>query len=92
MERKEYEYKGTVTISTEEYSDLIRECSEQERNADEYRSKYWKEQSQTSDLQKQIKGLENRIKKLENFINATEERRKDYLNYVAQEMVGVEEE
>lgn len=73
MEEKQYEYKGTVTISTEEYRDLIKGAFEAEKEAESYRSRYWEEQGKTSELKKKVETLEKGQKNYRDFVNSSTE-------------------
>ena len=73
MEEKQYEYKGTVTISTEEYKDLIKGVFEAEKNADSYRSRYWEEQSKTTKLEDKVKAQEKAVAHYRDFVNSDSE-------------------
>lgn len=72
-EEKQYEIKGTVTISTEEYRDLITDKFEAQKNADSYRDRYWSEQSESSKLKEKIKALESGQKNYRDFVNSSPE-------------------
>ena len=54
MEEKKYEINGTVTISTEEYRDLITEKFEAKKDMEDYRSRYWSEQNKTKELTSKV--------------------------------------
>ena len=84
MEKKDYEVKGTVTISTEEYRDLIVSAIEQEKEADRYRSQYWEESSKRSKAEEALKPMREKYELLLTFINDSEERVKDYKFWLAQ--------
>ena len=70
MEEKQYEYKGTVTISTEEYRDLVKGVFEAEKNADSYRSRYWEEQSKNNKLEEKVKAQEKALSHYRDFVNS----------------------
>lgn len=84
MEKKDYEVKGTVTISTEEYRDLIVSAIEQEKEADRYRSQYWEESNKRSKAEEALKPMREKYELLLAFINDSEERVKDYKFWLAQ--------
>lgn len=84
MEKKDYEVKGTVTISTEEYRDLIVSAIEQEKEADSYRSQYWCEHNKVSELEKQLKLSKEKYEFVLAFINDNAERVSEYKAWVAQ--------
>lgn len=70
-EKKQYSVVGRVEIGTDEYRDLIEAALRMEKSADEYRSKYWAEQSKVSELTKKVEALEAKIKKCEMFMEKT---------------------
>ena len=72
-ERKDYAVQGTVTISTEEYRDLITGKFEAEKSSDDYRRNYWNEQSVTSELKDKVKALEAGQKNYRDFVNSSPE-------------------
>lgn len=49
-EKKKYDIVGTVTISTEEYRDLIYDKCEAEKNKDYYYNKYWEYERKCKEL------------------------------------------
>lgn len=63
MEEKTYSIQGTVTISVEEYRDLLVSKLEAEHELQEKRSRAWKAESETDKYKTRIKELEqeNRI-------------------------------
>lgn len=67
-EKKVYSVVGTVTIGTDEYRDLVEASITQEARAEDYRNKYWAEQSKVSKLEKQVEALRAKIEKCEKFI------------------------
>ena len=52
-EEKKYSVVGTVTIGSDEYRDLIEKMVTSEMAADDYRSKYWAEQSKVAAITKE---------------------------------------
>lgn len=72
-ERKEYEVKGVVTISTDEYRDLLTDKFEAQKDADSYRNRYWSEQSESNKLKEKIEVLEKGQKNYRDFVNSSPE-------------------
>ena len=70
-EKKVYSVVGKVEIGTDEYRDLIETALSNAKQVEDYRSKYWAEQSKVSSLNKQIEALEEKIKKCEAFMKKT---------------------
>lgn len=69
-ENKKYPIEGTVTISTAEYRDLLTCSVANEKEASEYRSKYWAEQNKTSKLEKSLAELKEFVQSDEDMWNA----------------------
>lgn len=86
-DKKTYDFKGTVTISTEEYRDLIADGAAAKHDADDYRSKYWQEQNKVRELERKCATLESEIAQLRSFIESKKENRLAFKLFVA----GVEE-
>ncbi len=72
MEKKEYSTVGTVTIGTDEYRDLIADGIENRNSADEYRRKFWDEQSKASELEKKLDVVARKLEIYESFFNEVE--------------------
>ena len=72
-EQKKYEVQGTVTISTEEYRDLITEKYEAQKEMEDYRHRYWDEQSKKRELESKVAALEKGQKNYRDFVNSTPE-------------------
>ena len=89
MENKEYEVKGTVTISTEEYKDLVKSVFEAEKSSENYRDRYWKEQETTKSQAEQIKSLEKKLEFFQRFINSSEDINLEYKMYLKKPEVNV---
>jgi hypothetical protein len=84
MEEKQYDYKGTVTISTEEYKDLITEKFEAKKDMEDYRSRYWSEQNKTKELTSKVEAQEKSISHYRNFVNSKEDITLEYKMYLRQ--------
>lgn len=76
--KKVYDFKGTVTISTDEYRDLISDVTAFKYEASDYRSKYWTEQNKFNEAEKKAKALEAELESLRLYVNAKEETRLAY--------------
>ena len=70
-DRKEYSIIGKVEIGTDEYRDLIESAVNQEKRADEYRTKYWNEESERKKRDAKIVELKAEIKKLKELLATT---------------------
>lgn len=84
MEEKQYDYKGTVTISTEEYRDLVKGVFEAEKQYESYRDRYWEEQSKTKELTSKVEAQEKALAHYRNFVNSKEDITLEYKMYLRQ--------
>lgn len=82
MEEKKYEIIGKVEIGTDEYRDLIRAAIENEKQADDYRHKFWTEESKTKELQEKVEKLEKSIAHYREFVNSDDEVKISYRMYL----------
>lgn len=82
-EQKTYSIVGEVKIGTDEYRELIEGKLNAEKEASEYRSKFWGEQSKTKELTERNEELQKRVDKLTEFIKASNERYQDYVAFIA---------
>lgn len=80
-ERKKYDVTGTVTISTEEYRDLIEDRASFEKDMSDYRSRYWDEQGKRKEAEKKVETLTKTLEKWKAFLADHETVRVDWLNY-----------
>lgn len=81
MEEKTYPVQGTVTISVEEYRDLLVSKFEAEHDLSDTRSRAWKAESEVDKLKERIKelDLDNRIYK--EFISSNPELAVKFFTY-----------
>ena len=70
-DEKKYSIVGKVEIGTDEYRELIESAVKYERQVDEYRSKFWKEQDEVKAKDSQITELKAEIKKLKDLLATT---------------------
>jgi Skp family chaperone for outer membrane proteins len=70
MEDKKYTVVGSVTIGTDEYRDLVENGIRKEQEAEDYRSKFWKEQSKSGELQKELAALKPKYEALNKFVKS----------------------
>lgn len=87
MENKKYEIVGEVKIGTDEYRELIETTITASKDADNYRSKWWAEESKNRELQEKIKKLE----KFEEFVNSTDELRTKYKLFLLEQSESIED-
>ncbi len=66
--KREYEFKGTVTIGTDEYRDLIEDCISNEKSAHEYRSKFWAEENVSKRANERADAAESKLAELTTFL------------------------
>ena len=88
MEEKKYPVIGTVTISVEEYRDLITDVTAFKRDLDDYRSKYWCEQNKNKSLETSISAIKDDLQLARKFIDSKKEYRLAFKMFAA----GVEDE
>lgn len=69
MEDKKYSVVGQVTIGTDEYRDLIEGKLSAEKEASDYRSKFWNEESKTKKLTEKIEKLESVNQQFKDFLS-----------------------
>lgn len=69
-EKKLYPVNGTVTISTEEYRDLIESSIKSEHSLDKMRSDWCSEYGRANRLQKELEESQEHRAKLEAFVNS----------------------
>ena len=81
-ERKEYEVKGTVTISTEEYRDLLTDKFEAEKSMESYRQRFWDEQTKSSNLKEKVEAQEKSLNHYRDFVNSNESMQTAYKAYL----------
>ena len=72
-EKKTYSVVGTVTISTDEYRDLIREKFEAEKEAEYQRHRWYTEYEAKQKLEEENKKLTDKLTKLERYLKDNEE-------------------
>ena len=68
MDGREYPVVGKVEISTTEYRELIEKSIVAERDADNYRSKYWSEQSEKNKVSESLDLCKNKLNDLVQFL------------------------
>ena len=91
-EEKKYSYVGKVEIGTDEYRDLIAGLAKAESDADSYRSRYWSEQSKTSDLDKKLEAMTEKANAMSEFINSSEELKAKYALFLVSKQQEESEE
>lgn len=67
-ENKTYSVVGQVTISTDEYRDLIESRMEVEKSKDYYMREGWKKDEEIKSLKSQVEALTAKMERCENFI------------------------
>ena len=91
-EEKKYSIIGKVEIGTDEYRDLIAGLAKAESDADSYRSRYWSEQSKTSDLDKKLEAMTEKANAMSEFINSSEELKAKYALFLVSKQQEESEE
>lgn len=81
-EEKEYDTKGTVTISTEEYRDLIRRTYELKTQGQKEHDDWYEQYRECERLKKDMETTKNISEGYVRYINSTETRKSDYALYL----------
>lgn len=80
-EKKDYGVRGTVTISTEEYRDLVVKVQELKAAGQREHDDWYEEYKKNSDLKKEIEKRDGFIEKYKEYIDSSELRKNDYLKW-----------
>ena len=80
-EVKEYDVKGTVTISTEEYRDLIGEVYELQAKGQREHDDWYKEYNRARELEEQVKALKSKVEQFNQFLSGHKTVKEDWENY-----------
>ena len=81
-EKKEYEVKGTVTISTEEYRDLIESVANLRIKGQKEHDDWYEQYRECETLKKQLEASKKAVDTYNKYINSTETRKSDYALYL----------
>lgn len=73
--KREYEFSGTVTISTTEYRDLIEDVEKWKRKAEKENSDWHEEYYKRSDLESKLKTCEQELSELKDWLDSDESLR-----------------
>ena len=90
MTEKQYT-PGAVSISTEEYRDLITEMTENKQNADQSRSQKWAAEKERDEARKDLESIKSKCTKLQDFVNSSDEMKLKYKLYLVENAQPVEE-
>jgi hypothetical protein len=83
-EKKTYDFTGTVTISTEEYRDLIERAIRSELEAEKSRSDWFKEYNRADLAEKKFADTSKGFKELAEFIKSDEDTYAMYMAWKAE--------
>jgi len=83
MPEKQYT-PGAVSISTEEYRDLITEMTESKQNADQSRSQKWAAEKERDEARKELAGVKSQYAKLHDFVNSSDELKLKHKLYLVE--------
>lgn len=72
-EKKTYA-PGTVTISSEEYRDILTEAFDAKKDMDRWYTKYWEEYHKKSNLEEENAKLKEQVAKLEKELESVKEK------------------
>ena len=81
QEKKEYDVKGTVTISTEEYRDLIEEKEQLWQAGQHEHDSWWAKYKECDELEKQVKKLQAKIDEFNEFLADHETVKGDFESF-----------
>ena len=81
-EVKEYEVKGTVTISTEEYRDLIVKTAELKAKGQREHDDWYAKYNECEELKKQLAVSKKAVEAYNRYIASSEARKADYTLYL----------
>lgn len=87
MEEKVYAVQGTVTISIEEYKDLVRGLAESEKEASDYRSKYWSMQTERDRYKEKVEAQEKAIASYREFVMYSKEVNDAYKEFLLSKQI-----
>ena len=90
MEEKKYEYKGTVTIGTDEYRDLITDCIESKAKYERVNLDYWDVKRKCTDFETKIKCMEEAMQTYYAFVDSSEEIKAKYKLFLVEEKMRKE--
>ena len=91
-ERKVYDFKGSVTISTEEYRDLIEDCVSNANRADKYRSEGWAKDTTISNLNKESATLKGQLQPMKDFFAENEKAAAEFKAWRLEQKLKEQEE
>jgi len=83
MAEKQYT-PGTVTVSTEEYRDLITEMTEWKQSAETHRAQRWAAEKERDEARKELGALALEYDKLWAFANSSDEMRMKHKLYLVE--------
>lgn len=78
---KDYPVQGTVTISTQEYKDLVTTSIKLESELSEMRSRCWRVESEKSGCEKKLEALQTEVNLLNRFIASSSERVQEWFTW-----------
>lgn len=78
-EKKEYETKGTVTISTEEYRDLIESVQKLKAAGQKEHDDWYEEYNKRKSAEEETKKRDELVAKYREYVSSSEIRKADYL-------------
>ena len=90
--KKEYDVKGTVTISTEEYRDLIEEKEQLWQAGQKEHDSWWEEYKAKNELEKKVSKLQAKIDEFNEFLADHKTVKEDYDNFCLRKMKEKDDE
>lgn len=91
-QKREYDVKGTVTISTEEYRDLIEEKEQLWQAGQKEHDSWWEEYKAKNELEKKVSKLQAKIDVFEEFLADHKTVKEDYDNFCLRKLKEKDDE
>lgn len=78
IEKREYETKGTVTIGTDEYRDLIKDVCDLRSAGQKEHDDWYREYNRANELEKKLNAYKEELKKINDFLDSDDSLRTKY--------------
>lgn len=93
-EVKKYDYKGTVTISTDEYRDMLNDVYEAKKEFNQASTNYWSERQKRYDAEKELETAKKEldvVKEYKEFISSSDATKTAYKLFIAEKKLSEQE-
>lgn len=78
IEKREYETKGTVTIGTDEYRDLIQDVCDLRSAGQKEHDDWYREYNRANDLERKLRECEKKLAEINGFFDSDDSVRTKY--------------